>query len=66
MITNHSAPLQWCCDVRPCSGIVLYMEGPALNQPYKRFHSANQDTIHIAASDSLHHFNTVSDHFFIC
>ena len=52
--------------MRPRSGTVLYMEGPVLKQPYKRLHSEKKDTIHNAASDSLHHFHTVSDHFFIC
>ena len=66
MITNHSAPLHWCHDAIPHSGTVLYMEGPVLNQPYKSLHSDNQDTIDNATSDSLHHFCTVSDHFFIC
>ena len=66
MTNNHSAPLHWCCDMRPHSGTVLYTEGPVLNLPYKRLHSDNPDTIHNAASDSLHHFCTVSDHVFIC
>ena len=63
MITNHSVPLHWCCDARPCCGTVLYMEGPALNQMYKRPHRDNQDN---AASDSLHYFHIESGHFFIC
>ena len=41
------------------------MEGPVLNQPYKKLYSDNQGTIHNAASDRLHHFHRVSDHFFI-
>ena len=31
--------------MRPHSGSVLYMEGPALNCPYRRPHSDYQDTI---------------------
>ena len=64
--TTHTAPLHWCHDPKPHSGLVLYMEGPALNHPYRRPHSDNQDTIKNAASDSLHHSCTVSDYFFIC
>ena len=47
------------------NGPVLYTDGTALNHPY-RGHSDNQDTIQDEASDNLHHFCTVSDHFFIC
>ena len=46
-ITNQPVPLHWCCDVRPCSGSVLYMEGPVLNQPYWRHPSNNQDATKI-------------------
>ena len=35
MSTNHSAPLHWCCDMRPHSGPVLYTEGQVLNHPYR-------------------------------
>ena len=30
----YLAPSHWCRDVRPCSGTVLYMEGPVLNCLY--------------------------------
>ena len=42
---NHSsAPLHWCHDARPHSGTVIYTEGPALNHPYWKHHSDNQNT----------------------
>ena len=65
---SHSVPLHWCCDTRPHSGPILYMDGPAFNHLYrgKRPHSDHQDPIQDAVSDSLHHFCTVSDHFLIC
>ena len=47
-----TAPLHWCHDMRPCSGPVLYMEGPTLNHPYRRPHSNNEDTIQNAASEA--------------
>ena len=33
--TNHTAPLHWCHDARPCSGPALYMDRPALNHQYR-------------------------------
>ena len=63
--TTSFAPLHWCCDTTPCSGIVLYMEGPVLIHLYWRHHSNNWNSCQDATSDHLHHLCTVSDCFLI-
>ena len=35
----HSAPLDWCCDARPCSGTALYEEWTSAEPPIQRLPS---------------------------
>ena len=47
--------------MRPCSGTVLYMEGPGLIQLYWRYHSDKSEHHQDATSDHQPHLCTVSD-----
>ena len=47
--------------MRPRSGTVLYMEGPALIPPYWRHHSNKLEHCQDTSSNQLPHLCTVSD-----
>ena len=63
--SKHPAPLHWCHDMRPCSGTILYMEGPVLIPPYSRHHSNKLEHCQDATPDHLSHLCTVRDCFLI-